>query len=68
MQAFRIIKTFDVVGRGADGVFVSLVLFVVNFFDFETFEETFHQCVVVAIAYATHTLSKVMIYHFERRS
>ena len=50
MQSLWIVKTFDVIVGRSHGVFVCFVFFVVNFFDFESFEEAFHRRVVVFVS------------------
>jgi hypothetical protein len=49
MQATWIIEPIDVIDDGSRGLFVSLVLVVVNLLDLETAAETFHRSVVIAI-------------------
>ena len=61
MQSLRIVKTLDVIGCRADGLFVCLVFLVVDLFDLEALEEAFHRRVVVTVAFATVALQELAL-------
>ena len=61
MQSCWIVKTLDVVIGRTLGLLMRLVFFMVNFFNLEGFEETFHRCIVVTVSLSAHALFKITL-------
>ncbi len=60
MQTARVIKPFDVVGCSLNNVLMGFVLGLIDLLGFEAFEETFHVCVAVAVAFSAHAWQQSM--------
>jgi len=69
MLADWIVEPIDVIDDGSRCLFVGFVLVVVHLLDFETAEETFHRCVVIAVAFAAHALLNFALFQlFSKRA
>ena len=61
MQSFWIVEALNVIVGCTHRMFVCFVFLVVDLFDFETFEKTFHRRIVITVSFATHALQEVAL-------